>query len=301
MPAPTAATAITLYGRRPSPSFAQKLGASLTLLKEAAASFAPITQASSLGAEDMVVTDLIAQAGIDATVFVLDTGKLHAETLDLIGRLERHYHRRVDLYRPDAAVARNFVAEHGEDAMYRSLALRKACCDFRKMEPLGRALEGKRAWITGLRREQSNARAAVESVELQSIDGGTGEHAVRAKINPLADWTWGDVWHYIAERDVPYNPLHDRFFPSIGCAPCTRAVTLGEDFRSGRWWWEAESAKECGLHVAADGTAEAEEPAPFEALGALLEPDGGQSNVSPYSPSTLPDSSTSRLNRETTA
>ncbi|MEI7466427.1 MAG: phosphoadenylyl-sulfate reductase, partial [Burkholderiales bacterium] len=119
--------------------------------------------------------------------------------------------------------------------------LRKACCGVRKMEPLSRALAGKKAWITGLRREQSQARAQVELIEADGPD--------RHKINPLARWTTGDVWHYIGQQAIPYNALHDQFFPSIGCAPCTRAVTLGEDFRSGRWWWESESAKECGLHV----------------------------------------------------
>ncbi len=279
--------AITLYARKPSDTFGDKVRASIALLQDAALAFAPITQASSLGAEDMVVTDLIAQADIGASVFVLDTGKLHPETIDLIRRLETHYSRKVDIFRPDSALAERFMAENGEEAMYRSLALRKTCCDFRKMEPLARALSGQRGWITGLRREQSNARAAVESVELQQIEGATGEGAVRAKVNPLADWTWGDVWHYIAERDVPYNPLHDRFFPSIGCAPCTRAVTLGEDFRSGRWWWEAESAKECGLHVAADGTADAEEPAAFEALGARLHQQADATAAFQHSPSTV--------------
>jgi phosphoadenosine phosphosulfate reductase len=294
-------SAITLYARKPSDTFADKVSASIALLQESAKAYVPITQASSLGAEDMVVTDLIARAGIKASIFVLDTGKLHQETLDLIGRLEAHYDRKVDVYCPDTQVAEHFVAENGEDAMYRSLALRKTCCDFRKMEPLARALAGHRGWITGLRREQSNARAAVDSVELQEIAGATGQDSVRAKVNPLADWTWGDVWHYIAERGVPYNPLHDRFFPSIGCAPCTRAVTLGEDFRSGRWWWEAESAKECGLHVAADGTAEAEEPAPFEALGSRLHSQAGPTAAVPQSPSTVLDRPASHQNRETTA
>src|SRR5437868_15230583 len=128
------------------------------------------------------------------------------------------------------------------------------------MEPLERALAGKRGWITGLRREQSGARAEVEFIE---------EQAERVKVNPLARWTWGDVWHYVSLNEVRDNPLHDQFYPSIGCAPCTRAVTLGEDFRSGRWWWEQESAKECGLHVAADGSHEGEEPAAFEPLSAV--------------------------------
>jgi phosphoadenosine phosphosulfate reductase len=135
----------------------------------------------------------------------------------------------------------HFVQRHGDDAMYRSIELRKACCAMRKLEPLERLLAGRTAWVTGLRREQSGARAAVPVTE-------TDEHG-RAKLSPLADWSWNEVWHYIATRQVPYNPLHDEFMPSIGCEPCTRAIAVGEDFRSGRWWWESESAKECGLHV----------------------------------------------------
>jgi phosphoadenosine phosphosulfate reductase len=254
--------AITLYAK-PSASFAHKLEASKALLHSAAAQYAPLTQASSLGAEDMVVSHLIAETGIASGIFVLDTRMLHPQTLALVQRLEERYDRKVDIYQPDPVVADKFVAEFGEDAMYRSLELRKTCCDFRKMQPLERALAGKNGWITGLRREQSNARAEVHDVEQQSLVIN-GQAVTRAKINPLADWTWGDVWHFIATQSIPYNPLHDAFFPSIGCAPCTRAVTLGEDFRSGRWWWEQESAKECGLHVSADGTHEAQEPAAFE-------------------------------------
>jgi phosphoadenosine phosphosulfate reductase len=260
-------SAIALYAK-PSASFAQKLEASRALLRDAAAQYSPLTQASSLGAEDMVVSHLLADTAITCSIFVLDTRMLHTQTLALVGRLEARYDRKVDIYQPDPVVADKFVLENGPDAMYQSLALRKTCCDFRKMEPLERALAGKRGWITGLRREQSNARAEVHDVEQQSLVIN-GQTVLRAKINPLADWTWGDVWHFIATRDVPYNPLHDEFFPSIGCAPCTRAVTLGEDFRSGRWWWEQESVKECGLHTAADGTHEAEEPAAFEPLSAL--------------------------------
>ncbi|MEO7888158.1 MAG: phosphoadenylyl-sulfate reductase [Polaromonas sp.] len=256
--------AIALYAK-PSADFAQKLEASRALLKSAAAQYTPLTQASSLGAEDMVVTHLIHDTGIASSVFVLDTHMLHPQTLELVGRLETRYGLKVDLYKPDPVVAAKFVLENGKDAMYRSLALRKACCDFRKMVPLERALAGKKAWITGLRREQSQARAEVHDIEQQNLVVD-GQPVSRAKINPLADWTWGDVWHFISINNIPHNPLHDEFFPSIGCAPCTRAVTLGEDFRSGRWWWEQESAKECGLHVAADGTHEAEEPAAFESL-----------------------------------
>jgi phosphoadenosine phosphosulfate reductase len=231
--------AISLYAK-PSADFDAKVQESVALLQRAAGDYAPITQASSLGAEDMVITDLLQRFHVQSAIFVLETGKLHAETLDLLERLQSHYGREVEVYRPDPAAAAAFVAENGEEAMYRSVDLRKACCHIRKMEPLERALAGKRGWITGLRREQSDARAEVEFIEQQPD---------RVKINPLARWTWGDVWHYIATYNVPYNPLHDQFYPSIGCAPCTRAVTLGEDFRSGRWWWEQESAKECGLHV----------------------------------------------------
>jgi phosphoadenosine phosphosulfate reductase len=238
--------AISLYAKQVSKDFEGKLSASLALIRRAVTTYTPITQASSLGVEDMVVTELLHQAGVinqaGVSIFVLDTGKLHAQTLALIGQIESRYATQVDVYHPDTTAAEAFVAAQGEDAMYKSIELRKACCDIRKMVPLARALEGKQAWITGLRREQSNARAEVPDID------NTVE---RAKINPLANWTQGDVWHFIERYSVPYNPLHDQFFPSIGCAPCTRAVTLGEDFRSGRWWWENESAKECGLHVQA--------------------------------------------------
>jgi phosphoadenosine phosphosulfate reductase len=256
-------SAISLYAR-PSPDFAQKLAHSLALIKTAALDYSPLAQASSLGAEDMVITHLMIEAGLDnasASIFVLDTGMLHLETLALVGRIEERYPFKVDVYHPDADTASAFVEENGAQAMYKSLALRKQCCHIRKMEPLARALDGKKGWLTGLRREQSAARAEVHDVELQ---------AERAKINPLVEWTQGDIWHYISVNAIPYNPLHDQFFPSIGCAPCTRAVTLGEDFRSGRWWWENESAKECGLHVAADGTHEAQEPAAFEPLSSII-------------------------------
>ena len=248
--------AISLYAK-PSATFVQKLEASKALLLSAAAQYTPITQASSLGAEDMVVSHLIVETGIASNIFVLDTRMLHAQTLALVGRLEERYGVTVDIYQPDPATAAQFVQDNGDGAMYKSLELRKACCDFRKMEPLERALKGKKAWITGLRREQSNARAEVHDIE-PGDNSGTG----RAKINPLADWTQGDIWHFIAINNIPYNPLHDEFFPSIGCAPCTRAVTLGEDVRSGRWWWEQESAKECGLHVA-------EEPPAFESISRI--------------------------------
>jgi len=201
-----------------------------------------VVQASSLGAEDMVISHLINTLELDFGIFILQTGMLHPETMALLARLKTDSRAPVAVYEPRREAVVQFVGREGDDAMFKSIDLRKACCSIRKMEPLGRALDGKSAWITGLRREQSGARAEVPL--LDSSD------PVRAKLNPLADWTWGDVWHYISLHGVTYNPLHDRFFPSIGCAPCTRAISLGEDFRAGRWWWEDETAKECGLHGA---------------------------------------------------
>lgn len=229
---------------RPSSTYDKKLDATIALLQRAATQYAPLTQASSLGAEDVVLTHLINRLELDISVFVLDTGALHAETLELLARTQATSRAPVHVFKPLQEAVVQFVAREGADAMRRSVELRKACCHIRKVEPLQRALDGKRAWITGLRREQSAARADVPMVD-RAEENATG----RIKLNPLADWTQGDVWHYIATNSVDYNPLHDQFYPSIGCAPCTRAISLGEDPRAGRWWWEQESAKECGLHV----------------------------------------------------
>jgi phosphoadenosine phosphosulfate reductase len=237
-------SAIDLHAR-PSAGFEAKLAETQSLLRRAATEFAPVTQASSLGAEDVVITHLINSLSLDIPVFVLDTGMLHDETLALLERTRANSRTAVDVYRPSRESVVHFVRREGKDAMYRSIELRKACCEMRKVEPLERALAGKRAWITGLRREQSSARADVPLVDTR--DKASTQ---RIKLNPLADWTWGDVWHYIKLHGVDYNPLHDKFYPSIGCVPCTRAISLGEDFRAGRWWWEDEAAKECGLHVA---------------------------------------------------
>jgi phosphoadenosine phosphosulfate reductase len=234
-------SAIDLYARR-AEGFEARLAQAVEVLKQAAAQHAGcIVQSTSLGVEDMVVTDLIARHGLDIAIATLDTGKLHAQTLALIPEIESRYGKQVEVYRPVADAVIQFVGRNGEDAMYKSIELRKACCGIRKMEPLGRMLAGRGAWVTGLRREQSANRGNVPFTDAD--DQG------RAKINPLAEWTWADVWHYVATNNVPYNPLHDEFMPSIGCEPCTRAIAVGEDFRSGRWWWEDENAKECGLHV----------------------------------------------------
>lgn len=238
-------SAIDLYNR-PSADYDTKVAASIALLQGAATQHPRLTQASSLGAEDMVVTHLTHLAGLESGIFVLDTGKLHKETLSLIGQIEKRYANSVEIFRPRNDVVIKFVRRHGEEAMYDSLELRKQCCDIRKMEPLARALTHKDGWITGLRREQSNARAEVADIVQE-----TGAWGSRIKISPLVEWTWGDVWHFIAEHKLDYNALHDQFYPSIGCAPCTRAISVGEDFRAGRWWWEQQGAKECGLHVQA--------------------------------------------------
>jgi phosphoadenosine phosphosulfate reductase len=243
---------------KPSATFADKLAETQALLRTAASAFGTanaVTQASSLGAEDVVITHLINALQLGIPVFVLETGKLHAETTQLLEQTKQSSRAEIMVFYPQKPVADAFVAANGEEAMYQSIALRKACCQIRKMEPLARALEGKKAWITGLRREQSGARA-----DVPLTDDSEWATTQRVKYNPLANWTWGDVWHYIGTNGVAYNPLHDQFFPSIGCAPCTRAISLGEDFRAGRWWWEADleggAAKECGLHVKAETPAE---------------------------------------------
>ena len=269
-------SAITLHARASS-GFDAKLAATRTLLQQAAFDYAPntagphpakssttgssgnaalITQASSLGAEDMVVSHLINSMALDIPIFVLETGMLHDETLQVLAQLKATSRAPVQVYTPSHQTVVRFFKREGKDPMYRSIKLRKDCCNIRKMEPLARALAGKKAWVTGLRREQSGARADVPLIDTSD--------ATRVKFNPLADWTWGDVWHYISFNNVAYNPLHGQFFPSIGCAPCTRAISLGEDFRSGRWWWEDESAKECGLHVGNKGLQESAEGEPRE-------------------------------------
>lgn len=227
---------------RKTRGFDARVAHAVALLREAAEDHAGrIVQASSLGVEGMVLTDMIARHHLPVTVATLDTGLLHEETLALIGRIEQRYGLPVEVFRPRQEAVLHFVRKNGEQAMYDSVELRKSCCATRKLEPMARLLEGRSAWVTGLRREQSEARRHVPFFELED-DG-------REKFYPLADWSEADVWHYVATFDVPYNELHDQWFPSIGCAPCTRAVSAGEDPRAGRWWWEQGTAKECGLHL----------------------------------------------------
>ena len=228
-------------------SVGAKAAAVLALLRDAVAEFGAngeLAFANSFGAEDMVLTDLILSKALPITVFSLDTERLPAETYTLIGEVEQRYGSKLEIYFPDAGAVETFVRSHGINAFYDSVELRKACCGVRKMEPLRRALAGRKAWITGLRAAQSVTRSGLPVRETDTANG-------LEKLNPLSDWTEAEVWAYIRINEVPYNALHDQFYPSIGCAPCTRAVALGEDVRAGRWWWEDPASKECGLHVKA--------------------------------------------------
>ncbi|MCK2126640.1 phosphoadenylyl-sulfate reductase [Thauera aromatica] len=222
-----------------------KAAAALALLRAAVAEFGAdgeLAFANSFGAEDMVLTDLILANALPIEIFSLDTGRLPAETYTLIGDVERRYGTKLKIYFPDAGAVEHYVRSHGINAFYDSVELRKACCGVRKMEPLRRALAGKKAWITGLRAAQSVTRSGLPVREFDAANG-------LEKLNPLSDWSETEVWAYIRIHDLPYNALHDQFYPSIGCAPCTRAIALGEDVRAGRWWWEDPASKECGLHV----------------------------------------------------
>jgi phosphoadenosine phosphosulfate reductase len=202
---------------------------------------------SSFGAEDMVLIDMFLRVDAHARIVTLDTGRLPQETYNVMDATREKYGARIEVLFPRAEDVQSMVAEHGLNLFYHSVDFRKLCCGVRKMEPLKRALAGLDAWMTGLRRDQSVTRTAVHKVEWDE-----GNQLV--KVNPLVDWTHDDVWKYIRENNLPYNALHDRGYPSIGCLPCTRAVQPGEHERAGRWWWEHPETKECGLHVAVDTT-----------------------------------------------
>lgn len=198
--------------------------------------------ASSLGAEDQVLTAMIGEQKLPIRIFTLDTGRLFPESYTLLAETEARYGTKIQPYFPDAARVEAMVKEHGINLFYESVQNRKLCCGVRKVEPLKRALAGQKAWITGLRREQSDARDEVSEIDWDSANN-------LFKFNPLAAWTNEQVWDYIKSRKVPYSELHDKGFVSIGCAPCTRAIQPGESFRAGRWWWEHEDKKECGIHI----------------------------------------------------
>jgi phosphoadenosine phosphosulfate reductase len=200
-----------------------------------------IALSSSLGAEDQVLTEMVTGIDKEATVFTLDTGRLFPETYDLIHRTNTRYGIKIKAFFPEASRVEEMVNNKGINLFYESIENRKQCCHIRKIEPLKRAFKGLDVWICGLRREQSVTRHDMKLVEWDEANG-------LIKLNPLIEWTEKDVWDYINENKIPYNPLHDKGYPSIGCQPCTRAIMEGEDVRAGRWWWENPDTKECGLH-----------------------------------------------------
>ncbi len=222
-------------------SLDHKIAEVRALLDDAQADYAPAAFASSFGAEDMVLMDLIARDYPDIAMFTLDTGRLPEETYSLMRKVADRYGIHVPVYFPESAAVESYIARNGPNGFYDSVELRKKCCHIRKVEPLKRALSGKRAWITGVRRDQALTR---KDLAVSEFDAGNGLQ----KISPLLDWSLCDVWAYLKQFDVPYNVLHDKGYTSIGCAPCTRAITPGEDVRAGRWWWEDPENKECGLH-----------------------------------------------------
>jgi len=207
-------------------------------------SFGPMVAIStSFQAESMVILDMAYRIDPNVKVFTIDTGRLPQETYGLIDRVREYYGISVDVYYPDSEELAQMVSKHGVNPFYRSVSLRLLCCNLRKVEPMNRALKDLDAWISGLRRSQDETRANVGKIE---VDIG---HASIIKINPLADWSYDQVWEYIKAKKVPYNELYDQGYTSIGCAPCTRPTTSGEGLRAGRWWWEKGMSKECGIHL----------------------------------------------------
>jgi|TARA_B110000914_G_scaffold105496_1_gene92501 phosphoadenosine phosphosulfate reductase len=223
-------------------SLSQKVEEAKVLLDSVNKNYAPVVFANSFGAEDMVLTDLIGRNFPNISMFTLDTERLPEETHSLMKEVEDRYNIETKIYFPESVAVEKYVVENGLNGFYDSIAQRKACCFMRKVEPLKRALKDKRAWITGLRRDQALTRRDLEESEFDADNG-------LQKISPLLNWSLSDVWAYIKDFNTPYNALHDQGYSSIGCAPCTRAITLGEDVRAGRWWWEDPETKECGLHL----------------------------------------------------
>jgi phosphoadenosine phosphosulfate reductase len=219
----------------------QKAAAVREQLAAAVHDYGRVVYSNSLGAEAMVLTDIIWSHVPEIDMFSIDTGRLHEETYELLEKLQRRYKRKLRVVYPDAQALENLVSAQGVNGFFLSLEARLACCHTRKVEPFKRAIAGYSAWVTGVRREQSAARAQAQPVEWDSAYG-------LQKISPLLEWTEEQIWQYIRARKLPYNSLHDRQFPSIGCSPCTRAIQPGESRRAGRWWWEQPESRECGLH-----------------------------------------------------
>jgi phosphoadenosine phosphosulfate reductase len=224
-----------------SKSLQARVEVSVSQLSAALTDFKNVCYANSLGPESMVLTDLIWGSAQEIEIFTIDTGRLYPETYDLIERVQQRYGRAMRIYYPNAAELEGWVGANGVNGFRDGIDQRRGCCAIRKVEPFRRAVSGRGAWVTGIRRAQSAGRALAAPV---AWDGEYGLH----KVSPLLDWTEKEVWEYIRRKRLPYNSLHDKGFPSIGCAPCTRAVQPGEDQRSGRWWWERSESRECGLH-----------------------------------------------------
>jgi thioredoxin-dependent adenylylsulfate APS reductase len=216
------------------------------VIRWALETFAPgrIAVCTALQIDGMAILDMAWRIDPNVRVFTVDTGRLPRETHELIARVQEHYGIEVEVYHPDPGEVGRMVGLHGEDLFHKSVPLRLTCCDVRKVRPLVRVLRDLDGWITGLRRDQWATRSNIRKIDIDHDHGGL------VKVNPLADWTEEEVWDYVRANDVPYHALYDRGFKSIGCAPCTRAVAPGEDARSGRWWWETDAPKECGMHCA---------------------------------------------------
>ena len=216
------------------------------LIKWGLESFAPgIALSASFGSpEGMVILDLMHKINPSQTrVFAIDTGRLPQETYNLMDRVRERYDIQVEVFFPRPERVEAMVRQHGLNLFFESRTQRETCCEIRKVDPLHRALEGLDAWLSGLRSDQSRERRSVRPVEIDQVHGG------RVKLNPLAGWTRQRVWDYVHAHSVPTNALHAQNYPSVGCAPCSRAVQEGEDERAGRWWWESDSSKECGIHT----------------------------------------------------
>ena len=202
-----------------------------------------LAMASSFGAEDVVVIDMMMKINPKARIFTLDTGRLNQETYDVMDEIRKKYNVNIEVMFPDQNEVEQMVRVNGLNLFYHSVGNRKLCCGIRKVHPLNRILSTLDGWITGLRADQTEVRSNANKIELDE------QHNNIIKINPIIEWTWDQTWDYIKKNNIPYNKLHDKGFPSIGCEPCTRAIKPGEPLRAGRWWWESDSQKECGLHA----------------------------------------------------
>jgi phosphoadenosine phosphosulfate reductase len=202
-----------------------------------------IAVASSFGAEDVVVIDMMMKINPKSRIFTLDTGRLNQETYDVMDEIRKKYDINIEVMFPDQNEVEQMVRVNGLNLFYNSIGNRKLCCGIRKVHPLNRMLSTLDGWITGLRADQTEVRLKANKIEIDEQHNGI------IKINPIIEWTWEQTWDYIKKNNIPYNKLHDNGYPSIGCEPCTRAIKPGEPLRAGRWWWESDSQKECGLHA----------------------------------------------------